>query len=205
MLKSFISLAVASTLVSASIEQPTPQLKQSRLDAALAELAPANEEKEVVEIEVVSYYTCEGCTIQEQMALVAFQARGITDKLALAALMGNIKHESRFVPDICEGGARVPYHQCHRGGFGLIQWTTVNRYDGLGKHARKNDCNPSTTECQLGYLFTEYQWGKVERHMKTPGKTIEWYMKHAYTWLGWGIHGARTDYAYNYARMLYQA
>ena len=40
MLKSFISLAVASTLVSASIEQPNPRLKQSRLDTALAELAP---------------------------------------------------------------------------------------------------------------------------------------------------------------------
>ena len=203
MLKTAISLAIASTLVSASIEHPEVRLKQS-LNQALADLV-STEEKEVVEIEVVPYYICEGCTIQEKMALVAFQDRGITDKLALAALMGNIKHESRFVPDICEGGARVPYERCYSGGFGLIQWTTVNRYDGLGRHARKNDCNPSTTECQLGYLFTEYQWGKIERHMKTPGKSIEWYMNHAYTWLGWGIHGARTDYAYNYARMLYKA
>tara|TARA_Y100000592_G_scaffold60317_1_gene94302 strand:- start:455 stop:811 length:357 start_codon:yes stop_codon:yes gene_type:complete len=116
--------------------------------------------------------------------------------------MGNIKHESQFKPDICEGGARVPYEQCHRGGFGLIQWTTVNRYDGLGRFARQNECNPSTTECQLGYLFTEYQWKQVESKMKTPGQSIEWYMTHAYTWLGWGIHGHRTDYAYDYARML---
>ena len=145
---------------------------------------------------------CVGCNVQEEMALKAFQDRGITDRLALSTLMGNIKHESQFKPDICEGGARVPYEQCHTGGFGLIQWTTVNRYDGLGRFARNNNCNPSTTECQLGYLFTEYQWGKVEPKMKTPNQTIEWYMKHAYTWLGWGIHGARTDYAYNYARML---
>ena len=205
MLKTTLSLLIASTLVSASVEKPDVRLKQGRLDTALAELAPVTEEKEVVEIETVNYFTCDECTIQEQMALEAFQDRGITDKLALAALMGNIKHESRFVPDICEGGARVPYHHCHRGGFGLIQWTTTGRYDGLGRHARNNECNPSTTECQLGYLFTEREWNKVERYMKTPGKTIEWYMKHAYTWLGWGIHGARTDYAYNYARMLYKA
>ena len=159
-----------------------------------------------VEIETVEFsgYTCEGCTIQEQMALDAFHARGITDKNAIAALMGNIRQESKFIPDICEGGARVPYHRCYSGGFGLIQWTTSGRYDGLGRHAKNMGLNPSTTEAQLSYLFTEREWRSVEPYMKTPGKTIEWYMKHAYKWLGWGVHGARTDYAYNYARMLYK-
>ena len=162
--------------------------------------------KEAVELEVVPFegssvkITCETCSVQEQMALEAFQKRGITDKNALAALMGNIRQESMFKADICEGGARIPYENCHSGGYGLIQWTTVGRYDGLGKFARKEQCNPSTTECQLGYLFTEYQWKQVEPYMKTEGKTIEWYMQHAYKWLGWGIHGARTDYAYNYRR-----
>ena len=160
-----------------------------------------------IEIEVEKYtgYTCEGCTIQEQMALEAFHARGITDKYAIAALMGNIKQESKFIPDICEGGARVAYEHCHRGGYGLIQWTTTGRYDGLGYFCKRYDCNPSTTEGQLRYLFNEVQWQRVEPYMKTPGKSIEWYMQHAYKWLGWGIHGARTDYAYNYARMLYKA
>jgi hypothetical protein len=159
-----------------------------------------------VEIETVEFsgYTCEGCTIQEQMALDAFHARGITDKNAIAALMGNIRQESKFIPDICEGGARVAYHRCYSGGYGLIQWTTTGRYDGLGRHAKNMGLNPSTTEAQLSYLFTEREWRSVEPYMKTPGKTIEWYMKHAYKWLGWGVHGARTDYAYNYARMLYK-
>ena len=159
-----------------------------------------------VEIETVEFtgYTCEGCTIQEQMALDAFHARGITDKNAIAALMGNIKQESKFIPDICEGGARVPYHRCYTGGYGLIQWTTTGRYDGLGRHAKNMGMNPSTTEAQLSYLFTEYEWRQVESAMKTPGKSIEWYMQYAYKWLGWGVHGARTDYAYNYARMLYK-
>ncbi len=160
-----------------------------------------------VEIETVEYtgYTCDGCTTQEQMALEAFHARGITDKNAIAALMGNIRQESKFIPDICEGGARVPYERCYSGGYGLIQWTTTGRYDGLGRHARNIGKSPSTTEAQLSYLFTEYEWKRVEPYMKTPGKSIEWYMQHAYKWLGWGIHGARTDYAYNYARMLYKA
>ena len=145
--------------------------------------------------------TCESCTVQEQMALEAFQEKGIKDRLALATLMGNIKHESTFVPDICEGGARVQYEDCHTGGFGLIQWTTVGRYDGLGRYARQNECHPSTTECQLGYLFTEREWKEAKPGFLKPGQSIETYMKHAYTWLGWGIHGARTDYAYDYARM----
>ena len=161
---------------------------------------------EAVEIEVVPskyQYELPGASIQEQMALRAFQDRGITDRLALATLMGNIKHESQFKPDICEGGARVPYEQCHRGGFGLIQWTTANRYNGLGNFAKRYDCNPSTTECQLRYLFNEVQWQRVEKIFKTPGQSIEWYTEEgAYPWLGWGIHGARTDYAYDYARWL---
>ena len=200
MIKKLTSTLLVATIAACS---PATSVEKEEID-----LQPVNPE-EVVEIKVepakVYKWECVGCTIQEEMALKAFQDRGITDKLALAALMGNIKHESTCVPDICEGGARVPYEQCHTGGFGLIQWTTVNRYDGLGRYARNNECNPSTTECQLGYLFTEYQWAKVEPKMKTPGMTIEWYMNHAYTWLGWGIHGARTDYAYNYARMLVES
>ena len=178
--------------------------------AAKIDTTVADKEAQIetpVEIEVVEYtgWTCEGCSIQERMALEAFHARGITDKNAIAALMGNIRQESKFIPDICEGGARVPYEHCHSGGYGLIQWTTVNRYDGLGRHARNMGKSPSTTEVQLSYLFTEYQWKQVEPYMKTPGKSIEWYMQHAYKWLGWGVHGARTDYAYTYARELYKA
>ena len=35
--------------------------------------------------------------------------------------------------------------------------------------------------------------------MKTPGKSIDRYMNYAYNWIGWGINGARTSYAYEYA------
>ena len=188
MIKTITSLLIAATLVgSTGANQAKVKLKH--------ELA----KQEVIQLEVTpAKITCETCNKQEQMALEAFQKRGITDKNALAALLGNIRQESMFKANICEGGARIPYERCYSGGYGLIQWTTVGRYDGLGRYAKNNQCNASTTECQLGYLFTEYQWKKVEPFMKREGQSIEWYMKHAYTWLGWGIHGARTDYAYNY-------
>jgi len=55
----------------------------------------------------------------------------ISDRNALATILGNIKSESNFHANICEGGARVPYNSCHRGGYGLIQWTSTGRYLGL--------------------------------------------------------------------------
>ena len=76
---------------------------------------------------------CVDCTPNEKRTLEFLQTRGIRSKNALAVVMGNIQQESRFDTLICEGGFRTGYHDCHRGGFGLIQWTTPNRYRGLGK------------------------------------------------------------------------
>ena len=104
--------------------------------------------------------TCDSWNTQEKMALEAFQKRGITDKYALATLMGNIKQESLFNADICEGGARVPYEQCFSGGYGLIQWTTANRYRGLGNFCEKYGCNPSqiwtSGESSMDLLATKH-------------------------------------------------
>ena len=66
----------------------------------------------------------------------------ITDKNALATILGNIRQESNFIADICEEGARVRYDDCHRGGYGLIQWTSVNRYDNLGRFGQRYNCDP---------------------------------------------------------------
>ena len=49
-------------------------------------------------------FTCDNCTENEKIVLDFFQDYGIKDKYALATLMGNIKQESRFTPNICEGG-----------------------------------------------------------------------------------------------------
>ena len=134
----------------------------------------------------------------ERTVLKFLHNRGITDKMALAVLMGNIKQESKFNPDICEGGARVPYDYCHSGGYGLIQWTTSGRYLGLGRHADKTGGDPSTLTTQLEYLVTEDEWLQVEHKFKTPGKSIDYYMDGAFFWLRWGVHGERTNYSQYY-------
>ena len=144
---------------------------------------------------------CKGCSEHENTTLAFFQERGITDRNALATILGNIKQESTFVPNICEGGSRTSYRNCY-GGYGLIQWTSANRYHGLGEFARKYGGSPSDLHTQLRYLTTEVQWQRIEDKMKTPGKPINSYMNNAYSWIGWGIHGARTHYAHQYANRL---
>jgi len=144
---------------------------------------------------------CKGCSDNENAALAYFQDRGIKDRNALATIMGNIKQESTFVPNICEGGSRTSYGNCWRG-YGLIQWTSANRYYGLGDFAKKFGGSPSKLDTQLRYLTNEVQWLNIEEKMKTPGKSINRYMDYAYSWIGWGIHGARTSYAHDYASKL---
>ena len=141
---------------------------------------------------------CKGCSQYEQLALEFFQDQGIKDRNALATILGNIKQESMFVPNICEGGSRTSWNNCY-GGYGLIQWTSANRYYGLGDFAKKFGGSPSTLETQLRYLTNEVQWQRIEDRMKTPGKSINRYMDYAYSWIGWGHHGARTAYAHDYA------
>jgi hypothetical protein len=147
-------------------------------------------------------FICKGCNENEKVALKFFQDRGIKDRNALATIMGNIKQESTFVPNICEGGARTTYYNCRAGGFGLIQFTSADRFYGLGAFARRFGRDPSNLETQLNYIFEEPQWLRILDRMKTPGKSIQRYMAYAYSWIGWGIHGARTDYAYEYLSKL---
>jgi len=144
---------------------------------------------------------CKGCSDNENIALNYFQDAGIKDRNALATIMGNIRQESTFVPNICEGGSRTSYGSCY-GGYGLIQWTSANRYYGLGDFAKKFGGSPSSIYTQLRYLTNEVQWKDIESRMMTPGKSINHYMNHAYDWIGWGIHGARTSYAHDYASRL---
>ena len=146
----------------------------------------------------------ENFTENESRVLEFLQERGITDRAALATILGNIKQESRFETKICEGGQRTGYSRCYRGGFGLIQWTTLSRYQGLGSYARIHKLDPNTLEAQLRWMVAERQWTDNEYVWKTPGKSIPQYMNAAYKWLGWGIHGNRTVYAYQYYEAMSQ-
>ena len=155
-----------------------------------------------VEVKTIKRWVLPQGSSVERTVLDALQERGITDKNALATILGNIKQESKFNPNICEGGHRVQYQHCHAGGYGLIQWTTRGRYNGLGDHAWSIGHSPSGATAQISYIFTEREWKYVENHMRTPGHSIAFYMGKAYYWLGWGIHGNRTNYAYSYASRL---
>ena len=147
-------------------------------------------------------FECVGCTPAEERVTEFLQERGIHDKNAIATVLGNIKQESNFKYNICEGGAIVPYDQCLRGGYGLIQWTSQNRYDGLGYFANRYGLSPSDFETQLRYMVNEPQWEKFALVLQGRGQTVKYYMHHAYYWLGWGIHGNRTTFAYNYTKKL---
>ena len=158
----------------------------------------------IVEIEVVEKtWKCEDCTPEEKYVLAQLQEKTkIRDRNALATIMGNIKQESNFHSNICEGGARVPYSDCHRGGYGLIQWTTEKRYLGLGSFCKKYNCDPSSLEGQTRYMINENQFQGILPEFEGRGYTVDQYMVPAFYWLGWGIEGNRKHYSYNYSKKL---
>ena len=182
---SFSLLALLSASCATAVEQP---------------------KEEVVSIEVKPYektWKLPNGTPAEQYVLSELQKHTkISDRNALATILGNIKSESNFHSNICEGGARVPYGDCHRGGYGLIQWTSVNRYNNLGKFCNKYDCDPSSLEGQTRYMINENIFQRYLPMFEGGGQTVSQYMVPAYYWLGWGIKGNREIYAYEYTTKL---
>ena len=160
----------------------------------------------VVEIPVVPYnpsWKCPDCTENEKYVLKQLQAKTrITDRNALATILGNIKQESKFIPNICEGGARVSYRNCTSGGYGLIQWTSLGRYNNLGKFTERYNMDPSSLEGQTAYMINESVFQRYLPMFEGNGKTVSQYMVPAYYWLGWGIKGNREVYAYEYTKQL---
>ena len=163
------------------------------------------DENTAVPIEVVPLdtWTCPTCTDNEKYVLKQLQEKTrITDRNALATILGNIKQESKFYSNICEGGARVSYDDCHRGGYGLIQWTSTQRYLGLRYFSNKYGCDPSTLECQTRYMINENQFQKMLPEFEGSGQSISQYMIPSYYWLGWGIKGSRETYSHQYRSKL---
>jgi len=196
--KTYFSVAAAALLASTVSASPVSE----QIDTSVNEVSVKPEVDEDVPVETEERWILPSASYTESTVLNALQERGIEDKNAIATVMGNIKQESKFNANICEGGARISYHRCRRGGYGLIQWTSSNRYLGLGRHANRIGLDPSTTDAQVSFLFTELQWKRIEPSLKANGMSIGFYMGKAYYWLGWGIHGNRTTYAHQYAAKL---
>ena len=148
-------------------------------------------------------WKCKDCSVNEKYVLAQLQEHTkISDRDALATIMGNIKQESKFISNICEGGARVSYTECKVGGYGLIQWTSIGRYKGLGNFCAKYKCDPSSIEGQTRWMINEPIFQKVLPQFEGGGQTVAYYMSPAYYWLGWGIKGNRELYAYDYVKKL---
>jgi len=190
---------VANTLVSIVIAATATASTPFLATAPPAVKIPTQEFKKTKE----SKWTCPECTPNEQYVLAQLQEHTkISDRNALATIMGNIKSESNFTPDICEGGARVSYHQCLTGGFGLIQWTSIGRYNNLGRFCDNYDCDPSSLEGQTRFMINENIFQRYLPMFEGSGLTVRQYMVPAFYWLGWGIKGHREHYAYNYSKKL---
>lgn len=199
----YVAVSLLGMAATSAATLPTPSLASTSnsenkiqevfqtQETATKEVAPEEKPKD-------KWLTCKGCNSNELFTLNALQERGITDKVALATIMANIKQESQFISNVCEGGARIPYHSCRRGGYGIIQFTSSDRYYGLGLHAKKVGGDPSSFDTQLDYVFTEPQWRQIEDKLKLPNQPVNFYMRLAYSWLGWGIKGPREQYAYDY-------
>jgi hypothetical protein len=205
-----VTVAILSAVATSAATLPSPSFATSSVLQQPLPIVPEGpiETKETATKEVapekpkIKRLICKGCNIYESRTLKFLQDRGIIDKNALATIMGNIRQESTFFPNVCEGGARISYNSCRGGGYGLIQWTDASRYYGLGKHAARIGSNPSSLDAQLDYMLHEGDWKMIERYMKRPGGSIYHYMNLARKWIRWGHHGARTDFAYGYANRL---
>ena len=169
----------------------------------------APEMPEIQPLPVIPYeasWKCEDCSPEEQYVLEQLQEHTkISDRNALATIMGNIKQESKFISNICEGGARVSYSDCHSGGYGLIQWTSINRYNNLGKFCENFGCDPSSLEGQTRYMINESVFQRYLPMFEGSGQTVSQYMVPAYYWLGWGIKGNREIYSWEYTKQLVKA
>ena len=192
-----MSLPIITAFAAASATAVTMPFLMKTPSVTTAEPLP------VVPVEKASW-TCPTCSPNEKYVLKKIQKHTkIKDRNALATILGNIKQESNFIPNVCEGGSRVPYQSCHRGGYGLIQWTSIGRYKGLGNFAaRFCEDGPSSLQCQTRYMINEPIFQRYLPEFEGRGRTISQYMVPAYYWLGWGVKGYRELYAHEYYKKL---
>jgi hypothetical protein len=201
--KIFMGLVSVTTLTTACVASTNldKELNDITGTAPTVEGVEKTPTEELVKVEKT--WNCPTCSPNEQYVLKKLQEyTKISDRNALATIMGNIKSESNFRANICEGGARVSYTECKSGGFGLIQWTSIGRYKGLGNFCARYQCDPSSLEGQVRWMVNEPIFQRVLPEFEGHGDTIPQYMSHAYYWLGWGIKGYREQYAYDYSKKM---
>ena len=79
-----------------------PTLEQFQEENGYGEVVVEDTTEEVVEeVAMTQRWVLPNGSHNERIVLSALQDRGISDKIALAVVLGNIKQESRFHSNIC--------------------------------------------------------------------------------------------------------
>lgn len=78
-----------------------------------------------------------------------------------AGIMGNIRKESNYQPNIEQGGAKVDDNYILKDGvgFGLVQWTSGGRQQGLVKYSESSSRSITDMSMQLDYIWQELSTG----------------------------------------------
>ena len=83
------------------------------------------------------------------------KGKGLGSK-AIAGIMGNIEAESSYEPTIVEGGGHAQEITVNGStGYGLCQWTSSDRQQGLVDFAKSRGKSTSDLETQLEYMLLE--------------------------------------------------
>lgn len=85
---------------------------------------------------------------------------GLTPEQA-AGIMGNIKQEANFEPDLEEGPGSYARHSVRPVGYGIVQWTGGRR-TALEKAAKEKGVPVSDLGFQLAYMMQESQSRRVD-------------------------------------------
>ena len=100
-------------------------------------------------------WRCNGCSSSEKFVLRKIQEEtNIKSRNSLAVILGNIKQE-RDLMQIFVRGEQELLTRIARKVVMDCSVTTPSRYFGLGEYAQKNNCDPSSLECQVGYMIVE--------------------------------------------------
>lgn len=83
-----------------------------------------------------------------------FTSQGLSDNLA-AGILGNIKAESGFNPNVLYGGATGTVFDQQSLAYGLIQWTGPDARASLYNWCTANNCDPDTLDGQAKWIVAQ--------------------------------------------------
>ena len=88
---------------------------------------------------------------------------------AIAGIMGNMQAESSLEPNIIEGGGHADEITVGGPGYGLCQWTSQDRQQGLVNLAQSRGTSTSDTDTQLDFMLSEIDKGYGDMLQKMDG------------------------------------